>query len=93
MLQVPQLQLDAVQGAIRRRSEAFQQEFGLKEAGLAVTSAADSSTPTACLPAAGAQQLLDLLLTLPHGVIKNSHAVEGECDTSGLGPIDPPHVT
>ncbi|KAI3439136.1 hypothetical protein D9Q98_001544 [Chlorella vulgaris] len=82
LLVVPEGQMDAVQGAIRRRSEAFQQEFGLKEAGLAVTSAAASSTPPACLPAAGAQHLLDLLLTLPHGVIKNSHAVEGLVETS-----------
>lgn len=66
-----------VKGAVGHRFAAFQQEFGLKEPGLSITAAPAAQAPTACLAPAAAQRLVDMLLTLPHGVVKNSHAVAG----------------
>lgn len=61
-----------------KRGAAFQQEYGLKEPALSVSAAPAAATPAACLSQQAGQQLVDLLLTVPHGVCKNSHAVEGE---------------
>ena len=76
--QVPGGELDAAIGAAERRGAAFSQEYGLKEPQLAIIAAEAAAPPAACLSEGGSRQLLDLLLTLPHGVVKNSHAVEGE---------------
>lgn len=83
-LQVPADQLHMLKGAIGHRFAAFEQEFGKKEPGLSITATPAATIPATCLTAAGGQQLLDLLLTLPHGVIKNSHAVPGACALARL---------
>lgn len=77
-MQVPAAQQDAASAAARQRWASFQQEYGLKEPALAITAEPAATPPAACLTSAAGQQLVDLLLTLPHGVVKSSHAVEGE---------------
>ncbi|EFN51344.1 hypothetical protein CHLNCDRAFT_59267 [Chlorella variabilis] len=93
LLVVPADQLHMLKGAIGHRFAAFEQEFGKKEPGLSITATPAATIPATCLTAAGGQQLLDLLLTLPHGVIKNSHAVPGLVETSSnLASIEPQEV-
>lgn len=75
-MQVPEAAVNAINDAIGQRLAAFQQEYGQMEPGLSVVTS-PAAPPAACLTVGGAQQVLDLLLTLPHGVIKNSHAVAG----------------
>jgi dipeptidase D len=75
-VQVPQQKVNAVNDAISHRFAAFQQEYGQMEPGLCI-STTPTTPPASCLTAGGSQQVLDLLLTLPHGVLKNSHAVAG----------------
>lgn len=77
--QVPADQLDTASSCVASRFASFQQEYGLKEPGLAITAAPAAAPASACLAPAAGQQLVDLLLTLPHGVIKYSHAVQGGC--------------
>lgn len=76
--QVPRDQLHMVNGAVGHRFAAFQQEYGLKEASLSITTAPTAAAPASCLTLEAGCRLVDLLLTLPHGVVKHSHAVEGE---------------
>lgn len=77
-LQVPVGQVQAVQAAVAQRLASYQQEFGIKEPQLAISAAQANEAPAQCLAPAAAGRLLDLLLTLPHGVMKYSHAVAGE---------------
>lgn len=76
--QVPAAEVDMASSCVACRFASFQQEYGLKEPALAITAAPAAAPPTACLIPAAGQQLVDLLLTLPHGVMKHSHAVQGE---------------
>ncbi len=66
-----------MQAAAAQRLASYQQEFGLKEPQLAIAAAQTADAPAQCLAPAAAGRLLDLLLTLPHGVVKYSHAVPG----------------
>jgi dipeptidase D len=75
--QVPSGQLDVLHAAVGQRDAAFKQEYGQKEPQLEIKVAAASNAASICLTAAASQRVLDLLLTLPHGVIKNSHYVAG----------------
>ena len=75
--QVPSGQLDALHASVGQRAAAFKQEYGQKEPQLEIREAAASNAASTCLTAAASQRVLDLLLTLPHGVIKNSHYVAG----------------
>lgn len=78
LLAVPAAEVAALQAAVAARAAAYQQEYGLKEPGLAISAAqAAGGAPPSVLGPAAAQRLLDLLLTLPHGVLKMSHAVPG----------------
>lgn len=78
LLAVPAAEVAAAQAAVRARGAAYRREYGLKEPGLAVAAAqAAGGAPAAVLAPAATQRLLDLLLTLPHGALKMSHAVEG----------------
>ncbi|KAL4434503.1 hypothetical protein ABPG75_000944 [Micractinium tetrahymenae] len=89
-LAVPTAQVPTASDAVGRRFASFQQEYGLKEPGLSIMAAPAAAPPAACLAPAAAQQLVDLLLSLPHGVIKHSHAVEGLVETStNLASIKP----
>ena len=84
----------AVVKAAREEGEAIEEEYGTLEKDLEVvveasTAAGDdgklSSSPPPPLPLLDARTsdaLLTLLLTLPHGVIKKSHAVAGLVETS-----------
>ena len=76
--QVPTGQLEGLQAAVAQRGAAFKQEYGQKEPQLEIREAAAAgAAPATCLTSAASQRVLDLLLTLPHGVIKNSHYVAG----------------
>lgn len=69
--------MQAVHAAVAQRLASYQQEFGIKEPQLAISAAQANEAPAQCLAPAAAGRLLDLLLTLPHGVMKYSHAVPG----------------
>lgn len=89
---VPAAEVDMASSCVACRFASFQQEYGLKEPALAITAAPAAAPPTACLIPAAGQQLVDLLLTLPHGVMKHSHAVQGLVETStnlaSIKPVD-----
>ena len=48
--------------------------------GLAISAAhhPEMQLPGSCLDAASSDRLVTLLLALPHGVVKHSHAVQGD---------------
>eukprot|EP00887_Chlorella_sp_A99_P003745 scaffold7.g3745.t1 len=60
-----------------KRGAELRREYGDKETGLTVTTSA-VAPPAVALTAEGTQRLMDLLLLLPLGVWKKSHAMEGE---------------
>ena len=77
----------AVVRAARQEAEAIKEEYGTLErdieASVEATAASASSSPQLSpLDERSSDALLTLLLTLPHGVIKKSHAVEGLVETS-----------
>ena len=75
-VQVPSSSTDTAQQAVHHYTTAVQQEYGSLEKGLHI---ALSAAPAALhvLTKQAAQQLLTLLLLLPHGVVKHSHTVAG----------------
>lgn len=90
LLAVQAGQVQAVHAAVAQRLASYQQEFGIKEPQLAISAAQANEAPAQCLAPAAAGRLLDLLLTLPHGVMKYSHAVPGLVETStNLASIKP----
>jgi len=86
-LQIPAAALPAAQAAAQAAAAALTAEYGLLETGMLVqlraASKALAGTPSDCvLTAEAAARVLTLVLTLPHGVVKMSHAVEGLVETS-----------
>ena len=82
---VPDACLSGALEAAKREGEAIKEEYGLVERDIAilVEEALDyEATFRQPLDARSSDALLTLLLTLPHGVIKMSHAVEGLVETS-----------
>jgi dipeptidase D len=68
--------------------EALKQEYGVLETQLSISYApAASGAPDQALTADSAAKLLALLLVLPHGVIKYSHAVPGASPASLTGQL------
>lgn len=90
LLLVPQGQEAAVQAVVAQQLEGLHAQYGLFEKGLSMSAgpiaytngAGPLAAPGQCLSDEGAQRLLALLLLLPHGVLKMSHAVEGLVETS-----------
>ncbi len=74
--QVPAEGAEQAAGLARGVMDALRSEYGGLEADLALAWAA-AAPPAAALEPADAARVLALLLTLPHGVLKYSHAVPG----------------
>lgn len=82
MVTVPSAQeAEAVQ-LVAAAEDQLRLEFGHLESGLSVRAVPAAQPPSAVLAEADAARLLTLLLTLPHGPIKYSHAVGGLVETS-----------
>ena len=92
----------AVVEAAKAEAEAIREEYGTLEKDIEVvvevaasssSSAASPAPPPPLLDARTSDALLTLLLTLPHGVIKKSHAVEGLVETStNLASVSPVYL-
>lgn len=64
---------------MNQHANALKNEYGVLEAQLAVSLTESSShSASQALSIESAAELLTLLLTLPHGVIKYSHTVPGQ---------------
>lgn len=78
MVQVPTSEASAAAEAVNKQSEALAQEYGALEKQLDVSvGQSKRQPPNQALTPDSANQLLTLLLTLPHGVVKYSHTVPG----------------
>lgn len=75
-VQVPSSSTEAAQHAVQQYASAAQSEFGSLEKGLSVA-LSPGPKATHVLTQQAQQQLLTLLLLLPHGVVKHSHTVPG----------------
>lgn len=76
----------ALEDIVCRHSAAFKEEYGAIERDAAITltdfAAAPSCTGVQCILPAELSRLLTAILSLPHGVIKYSHAVANLVETS-----------
>ncbi len=84
--QVPSASVGKVHQIVSQRGGLLMAEYGQLEKALhieAPPTPADAA-PQHALASEGAGRLLTLLLTLPHGVLKYSHAVEGGLGCAGL---------
>ncbi len=75
--QVPSGDVQAAQKAVADQLESFKQEYGLFEPGLSARAEETGVAPVEVLTADAADRLLGVLVALPHGVVKMSHAVKG----------------
>jgi len=74
---------DAIEASVRASAKAAADEFGLLEKGLRIhIKDVSDSKPGTQLDEASASRLLSVLLALPHGPIKYSHALPGLVETS-----------
>jgi len=73
---------NAVEKSVVACSKAFMDEFGLLEKGLAIKAKGATEIDSKVLNESSAKRLLALLLALPHGPIKYSHALPGLVETS-----------
>ena len=79
MVQVPAGEASAAAEAVNKQSQALAQEYGALEKQLDVSVGQSEQRPAdQALTPDSADQLLTLLLTLPHGVVKYSHTVPGD---------------
>ena len=77
--QVPASEASAAAEAVNQQSQALAQEYGALEKQLDVSvGQSERPPPSQALTPDSADQLLTLLLTLPHGVVKYSHTVPGD---------------
>ena len=74
-MQVPSKDVDAAHALFNKRVAGYQEEYGLREPGMHIT--LTNGSAAAVIRDESAIQLVNLLCTLPHGVIKYSHAVPG----------------
>mmetsp|Transcript_9352 Transcript_9352/g.27239 ORF Transcript_9352/g.27239 Transcript_9352/m.27239 type:complete len:554 (+) Transcript_9352:20-1681(+) len=87
-LLVPEGARAAVEASVAQSAAALREEYGLLETKATMslrTSPTECSGPTdgaAPLTSDSARRLLDVILALPHGPLKMSHAVEGLVETS-----------
>lgn len=78
--QVPTASVQQARSLVSQQAALLLSEYGHLEKSLAVRATAhESSDAVPALEPVGAERLLTLLLTLPHGVLKKSHAVQGRC--------------
>ena len=75
-VQVPSSSTEAAQQAVQQYASAAQSEYGSLEKALSI-GLSPGPEATHVLTQQGQQQLLTLLLLLPHGVVKHSHTVPG----------------
>ena len=76
-LQIPKEALKDAQSLVSGKEQEFKDQFGLKEQQLSLTLEKSSSPPSTVLTRKDAELLIALLLIVPHGVAKMSHAVSG----------------
>ena len=67
---------------VSRRSDALSKEFGSMETNLRVNLSGLNDSPDKTLTKDSQTKIISLLRTLPHGVLKYSHDVEGLVETS-----------
>ena len=67
---------------VSRRSDALSKEFGSMETNLQVNLSGLNDSPDKTLTKDSQTKIISLLRTLPHGVLKYSHDVEGLVETS-----------
>lgn len=78
LAQVPANEASAAAEAVKKHSQALQQDYGALEQQLEVSMGQKKEAlPDQVLNLESALRLLTLLLTLPHGVLKHSHTVSG----------------
>lgn len=65
--------------------DALRAEYGALESDLALAWAPAAHAPAAALDPADGSKVLALLLTLPHSVVKYSHAVPGGWSAHNVG--------
>ena len=80
-MQIPKGKVEEAQRLVQGKAQHLQDQFGLKEAQLSISLETSSATSKTVLLQGDALRLTALLLVLPHGVAKMSHAV------SGLSPL------
>lgn len=83
--QVPAGSAAHAQAVVSREGGLLLAEYGHLEKALHVEAVPSEAAPQQALTPEGAERLITLLLTLPHGVLKNSHAVEGAASNRGAG--------
>lgn len=78
-MQVPAGSVAQAEAVVAEQAAQLRAEYGQLERGLSVEArpAPADAAPAGALAPEGAERLLTLLLTLPHGVLKNSHAMAG----------------
>lgn len=79
---VPEEAMPAAKEAVARRAKALRDEFGQLETSLAVSAEVAAGPAGEVFSAADASRILASLRSLPHGVLKMSHAMEGLVETS-----------
>lgn len=74
----------AASAVVQRKASEYAEEYGVLERGMkiGIQPHPDAAAPAHCIAPDDIQPLLALLLTLPHGALKYSHAVEGLVETS-----------
>lgn len=77
---VPSNQAEEARRLFDKRVAAYRQEYGVREPGMSITLTTGSAATV--IRDESAVQLITLLCTLPHGVVKYSHAVPGLVETS-----------
>lgn len=70
------------QNSVSNRAKALNKEFGSIEKNINIQFTGSKELPAKCLSNKSQQLLIGLLRTLPHGVLKYSHDVEGLVETS-----------
>lgn len=76
-LQIHQEILKAAQDLVTSKEKELQEQFGLMEQQLSITLVGTGGIPSKVLRKEDEERLLALLLVVPHGVAKMSHAVPG----------------
>lgn len=74
----------AAERAIASKASEFREQYGLKESSFGLDFRKTSDTPSEVFTQQSADQLVSLLLLLPHGVSKMSHAVEGDLSINAM---------
>ena len=91
LLLPPEAMADA-QIAVAGRTESLRSEYGSLEKDMRVSLVGLEDAPAECLSAEAQGNLIGLLRTLPHGVLKYSHTIPGLVETSNnlasVAPVD-----